>query len=93
MPDAVPQLSLDALLDQIFGSTPLLFVQDFLRVRKRSVPQVRIGTTRKEVRANLQDAVLSHTIGRSEVEEWFHAVEGWGGKGRRAAFLRAGRSG
>jgi hypothetical protein len=78
MPVAVLTLSLDALLDQLFGSTPLLFVQEFLRSKKRTTPQVRIGTTRKEVRANLQDAVLSHTIGRAELEEWFHCVEGWG---------------
>jgi hypothetical protein len=78
MSEAAPGASLDALLDEIFFSTPLLFVREFLRSAKQHSKHVRIGITIKEVRANLREAITSQQIGRPEVEDWFRAVEGWG---------------
>jgi hypothetical protein len=78
MSEATPGASPDALLDEIFFSTPLLFVREFLRSAKQHSKHVRIGITVKEVRANLREAITSQKIGLSEVEDWFRAVEGWG---------------
>lgn len=71
-------VSLDGLLAEVFSSTPLLFVREFLRTHKQRAKGVRIGVTLDEVRANLRDAIVSKMIGREEVEEWLQAIEGWG---------------
>jgi hypothetical protein len=70
--------AIDLMIDRVFGSTPLLFVKDFLRQHRRASPHVRIGTTIKEVRSNLRDALLSQAIGPAQLEQWLDAVEGWG---------------
>lgn len=78
MANAPPRKDLDQLLNEIFASTPLLFLREFLRTEKARTPRVRIGVTAKEVRANLREAVLSRAVGLDEVETWFRTVEGWG---------------
>jgi hypothetical protein len=69
---------LKGLLDRVFGSTPLLFIRQFLRTCRQRRKEVRIGRTRQEVRANLRQAMAQRAIGRAEVEQWLGQVEGWG---------------
>jgi hypothetical protein len=76
--DKPQEADLDALLDHLFGSTPLFFVQEFLRSHKDKSTKIRIGTTRKDVRANLRDAIISKRIGFADFQAWLSTVEGWG---------------
>ncbi len=69
---------LDPLLDEVFTSTPLAFVREFLRARKKDERKIKIGTTQKEVRSNLREAISANFIGIMEVKDWLRAVEGWG---------------
>lgn len=68
----------EALVDEVTSSTPLLFFREFLREKKLSAKQIKIGTTKSEVRVNLSDALLSGWIGEDEVRSWLDSVEGWG---------------
>lgn len=76
--DKPQEPDLDALLDHTFGSTPLFFIQEFLRSQKSRSKQIRIGTTRRDVRNNLRDAIVSKRIGYSDLRAWLKTVEGWG---------------
>jgi hypothetical protein len=73
-----PQEEIDALLEDVLGSTPLLFIKQFLREQRNHSRQIRIGATREEVRQNLRDAIISKRISGVEVARWQQEVEGWG---------------
>ena len=75
---AVSLVDADKLLDEIFRSMPLPFLQAFLRERKERSKHVLIGSTRREVRSNLRDGILANRISMVEVERWFRGAEGWG---------------
>jgi len=72
------QPDVDSVLDHLFGSTPLPFIQEFLRKQKEHSKQIRIGVNRSEVRANLRDAILANRIGYGDFRNWLQTVEGWG---------------
>jgi hypothetical protein len=73
-----PTENVDALLAEIFASTPLLFIKEFLRDHRKTAKQIRIGGTREEVRSNFRDAILSKRIGYADARRWLREVEGWG---------------
>jgi hypothetical protein len=55
-----------------------MFVQEFLRVQKRKDKRVRIGSTIREVRGNLREAILAKTVAPGSLEIWLNNIEGWG---------------
>lgn len=83
--DEKPQLGepldnqvVERLINRAFSTTPLPFVQHFLRIHKKASSKIRIGTTVKECRDNLRDALISRLIGLTEFEQWLNSTEGWG---------------
>ena len=65
-------------LDAVFGATPLMFVQEFLRGLKRKHKKVVIGATMSDAREALQAALASGLVSIQSVEQWLNAIEGWG---------------
>lgn len=68
----------DSLLDEVFNSSPLPFIREFLRQQKSSTKAVRIGTSVREVRSNLQEALNAQLISPDTVRAWLRSVEGFG---------------
>jgi hypothetical protein len=68
----------DDLLSEVFNSSPLAFIREFLRLQKRTAKKIRIGTTIPEVRANFLDALNASLVSVDDVRGWLRAVEGWG---------------
>ncbi len=69
---------IDGLIEQLFVSTPLPFVKEFLRSQKAKSKNVRIGMNRKEMKQNLRDALVGRFISEQALKKWLVEVEGWG---------------
>lgn len=72
------QRTAELFLDTLFATTPLLFVQEFLRDHKRKHKGIRIGSTVREARAALLLALQSEILTIDGLDEWLRNVEGWG---------------
>lgn len=71
-------MNIEALINLVFQETPLEFIRDFLRHKKRGSSAIRIGVTATEVRNNLRTAVTTGAIHPEDLDQWLRAMEGWG---------------